>query len=68
MRSDKVVKIIYGSLIIKSALNICRNCNYLHKVAYIRVKTKQKKKKKKKKRNGVSAKTAIIQVVKEWKV
>ena len=45
VRSDKVVEIIYKSLIIQSALNICPNYNYLHKVTYIRVKTKEQQKK-----------------------
>ena len=59
VRSYKVVEIIYKSLVIQSALNICPNYNYLHKVTYT-YKTK--------KRNGVSSKTAIIQMVKEWKI
>ena len=65
VRNDKVVETIYKYLIIQSALNICPNYNYLYKVTYIRVKTKITTTKK---RNGMSAETAIIQVVKEWKV
>ena len=66
VRSSKVVEIIYKSLRIQLSLNIRLNYNYLHKVTYICIKIKNNNNNKKK--NGVSAKTAIIQVVKKWKV
>ena len=61
VRSGKVVEIIYKKVSIQLSLNIRPNYNYVHKITYIRIITKNKK-------NRVSAKTAIIQVVKEWKV
>ena len=47
---------------IQSALDTYYNCIYLHKIIFIHVKKLTKYKK------GVSARTAIFQLGKEWKV